>query len=151
MRGWDVNFHPCFTRRCLASISQKCTGVWTAAASAAQSRQALVSRTVSAMRKTSGAALGKTHSPTREFGGRQTFFPVVIRHKLRLSYRLSETRSGEICNACVLLVKRWKKLPVGTKKNWNHVGLDNISIIYDSICSNYVRFAHSWCFLFTSP
>lgn len=30
-------------------------------------------------------------------------------------------RSGEICNACVLLVKRWKKLPVGTKKNWNHV------------------------------
>uniref|UniRef100_A0A3P9CUK7 SIN3-HDAC complex associated factor n=1 Tax=Maylandia zebra TaxID=106582 RepID=A0A3P9CUK7_9CICH len=34
---------------------------------------------------------------------------------------LSESRSGEICNACVLLVKRWKKLPVGTKKNWNHV------------------------------
>lgn len=34
---------------------------------------------------------------------------------------MSETRSGEICNACVLLVKRWKKLPVGTKKNWNHV------------------------------
>lgn len=36
-------------------------------------------------------------------------------------FGLSETRSGEICNACVLLVKRWKKLPVGTKKNWNHV------------------------------
>lgn len=34
---------------------------------------------------------------------------------------MSETRSGDICNACVLLVKRWKKLPVGTKKNWNHV------------------------------
>lgn len=41
--------------------------------------------------------------------------------KLLLFCRLSETRSGDICNACVLLVKRWKKLPVGTKKNWNHV------------------------------
>ena len=28
---------------------------------------------------------------------------------------------GDICNACVLLVKRWKKLPNGSKKNWNHV------------------------------
>ncbi|XP_051546803.1 SIN3-HDAC complex-associated factor-like isoform X3 [Myxocyprinus asiaticus] len=36
-------------------------------------------------------------------------------------FALGETRSGEICNACVLLVKRWKKLPVGSKKNWNHV------------------------------
>uniref|UniRef100_A0A3P8S3W9 SIN3-HDAC complex associated factor n=1 Tax=Amphiprion percula TaxID=161767 RepID=A0A3P8S3W9_AMPPE len=39
----------------------------------------------------------------------------------RSCFGLSETRSGDICNACVLLVKRWKKLPVGTKKNWNHV------------------------------
>ncbi|KAI1882052.1 hypothetical protein AGOR_G00246720 [Albula goreensis] len=36
-------------------------------------------------------------------------------------FGLCETRSGDICNACVLLVKRWKKLPVGSKKNWNHV------------------------------
>ncbi|TRY98722.1 hypothetical protein DNTS_003212, partial [Danionella cerebrum] len=35
-------------------------------------------------------------------------------------FGLGETRSGEICNACVLLVKRWKKLPIGSKKNWNH-------------------------------
>ena len=35
--------------------------------------------------------------------------------------RLSEDRVGDICNACVLLVKRWKKLPHGSKKNWNHV------------------------------
>lgn len=35
--------------------------------------------------------------------------------------RLSEERVGDICNACVLLVKRWKKLPTGSKKNWNHV------------------------------
>ncbi|XP_069048980.1 SIN3-HDAC complex-associated factor isoform X1 [Lepisosteus oculatus] len=39
----------------------------------------------------------------------------------RSCFGLGEARSGEICNACVLLVKRWKKLPVGSKKNWNHV------------------------------
>ncbi|KAL0967982.1 hypothetical protein UPYG_G00260620 [Umbra pygmaea] len=38
-----------------------------------------------------------------------------------ICFGLCEARSGEICNACVLLVKRWKKLPVGSKKNWNHV------------------------------
>lgn len=36
-------------------------------------------------------------------------------------FRISEKRSGEICNACVLLVKRWKKLPPGTLRNWRHV------------------------------
>ncbi|XP_070545189.1 SIN3-HDAC complex-associated factor-like [Ptychodera flava] len=33
----------------------------------------------------------------------------------------AEKRTGEICNACVLLVKRWKKLPKGTERNWHHV------------------------------
>ncbi|KAJ8032085.1 SIN3-HDAC complex-associated factor [Holothuria leucospilota] len=33
----------------------------------------------------------------------------------------AEQRAGEICNACVLLIKRWKKLPKGTDRNWNHV------------------------------
>merc|ERR1719398_600511 len=28
---------------------------------------------------------------------------------------------GEICNACVLIVKRWRQLPLGTSKNWAHV------------------------------
>lgn len=32
-----------------------------------------------------------------------------------------ELRQGEICNACVLLVKRWKKLPVGSTRHWHHV------------------------------
>ncbi|XP_075061526.1 SIN3-HDAC complex-associated factor isoform X1 [Mixophyes fleayi] len=36
-------------------------------------------------------------------------------------FGLHESRTGDICNACVLLVKRWKKLPGGSKKNWNHV------------------------------
>ena len=36
-------------------------------------------------------------------------------------FRIREKRSGEICNACVLLVKRWKKLPPGTTRDWHHV------------------------------
>ncbi|PKU31022.1 protein fam60a [Limosa lapponica baueri] len=42
-------------------------------------------------------------------------------------FGLHEARSGDICNACVLLVKRWKKLPAGSKKNWNHSGRERIS------------------------
>ncbi|XP_011878552.1 PREDICTED: protein FAM60A [Vollenhovia emeryi] len=38
-----------------------------------------------------------------------------------LCFKLDERRSGEICNACVLLVKRFKKLPPGNDRNWRHV------------------------------
>ncbi|XP_060535749.1 SIN3-HDAC complex-associated factor [Cylas formicarius] len=36
-------------------------------------------------------------------------------------FKLASPRQGEICNACVLLVKRWKKLPAGSERNWQHV------------------------------
>jgi len=36
-------------------------------------------------------------------------------------FKLSELRSGEVCNACVLIVKRWKKLPSNSVKDWAHV------------------------------
>ncbi|XP_014218831.1 SIN3-HDAC complex-associated factor [Copidosoma floridanum] len=36
-------------------------------------------------------------------------------------FKLQERRTGEICNACVLLVKRWKKLPVSSGRDWHHV------------------------------
>lgn len=32
------------------------------------------------------------------------------------------SRTGLICNACVLLVKRWQKLPEESKRSWSHVG-----------------------------
>lgn len=38
-------------------------------------------------------------------------------------FKLAEPRQGEICNACVLLVKRWKKLPAGSDRNWKHVSI----------------------------
>jgi len=36
-------------------------------------------------------------------------------------FRLEESREGDICNACVLIVKRWRRLPKDTKKDWAHV------------------------------
>lgn len=36
-------------------------------------------------------------------------------------FKLADARNGEICNACVLIVKRWKKLPANTTKDWAHV------------------------------
>ena len=36
-------------------------------------------------------------------------------------FKLERARIGEICNACVLIVKRWKKLPANTDKDWSHV------------------------------
>ena len=36
-------------------------------------------------------------------------------------FKLQEVRHGEVCNACVLIVKRWKKLPKDSHKNWAHV------------------------------
>jgi hypothetical protein len=36
-------------------------------------------------------------------------------------FKLEEVRHGEVCNACVLIVKRWTKLPKDSNKNWAHV------------------------------
>jgi len=36
-------------------------------------------------------------------------------------FKLQELRHGEVCNACVLIVKRWKKLPQDSHKHWAHV------------------------------
>ncbi|XP_032775372.1 SIN3-HDAC complex-associated factor-like [Rattus rattus] len=36
-------------------------------------------------------------------------------------FGLHETRSGDVRNACVLLVKRWKALRAGSNENWNLV------------------------------
>uniref|UniRef100_H0XUZ6 SIN3-HDAC complex associated factor n=1 Tax=Otolemur garnettii TaxID=30611 RepID=H0XUZ6_OTOGA len=36
-------------------------------------------------------------------------------------FALRETRSGDICNACVQIMKKWRKLPEGSNRTWNHV------------------------------
>nr|XP_033783747.1 SIN3-HDAC complex-associated factor [Geotrypetes seraphini] len=67
-------------------------------------------------RSLSGCCICKTKSSSSRFTDSQKY-----QENFRLCFGLLEDRSGEICNACVLLVKRWKKLPPGSKKNWSHV------------------------------
>jgi len=42
-------------------------------------------------------------------------------------FHLKEERSGDICNACVLLVKRFRKLPSGVSghRHWGHVCINS--------------------------
>lgn len=127
--------------QCLAFTSQRSTAVTMAVASARPSPPVHALRTAVDMRRLSGSALGKNSS----FQHFLCIFPVCISVNYGIvrqgsitaaitphpgvlmlypffpSWRLSEDRVGDICNACVLLVKRWKKLPNGSKKNWNHV------------------------------
>lgn len=48
-------------------------------------------------------------------------------------FKLASPRQGEICNACVLLVKRWKKLPAGSGRNWQHVSKGNLVLDGDPL------------------
>uniref|UniRef100_A0A0C9QAF4 Fam60a_1 protein n=1 Tax=Fopius arisanus TaxID=64838 RepID=A0A0C9QAF4_9HYME len=67
-------------------------------------------------RSTTGCCICKAKSSSSRFTDskryEEDFFPCFL---------LEERRTGEICNACVLLVKRWKKLPAGSDRNWSHV------------------------------
>ncbi|XP_015116073.1 SIN3-HDAC complex-associated factor [Diachasma alloeum] len=67
-------------------------------------------------RSTTGCCICKAKSSSSRFTDskryEEDFFPCFL---------LEERRTGEICNACVLLVKRWKKLPAGSNRNWSHV------------------------------
>uniref|UniRef100_A0A3Q3WKP5 SIN3-HDAC complex associated factor, like n=1 Tax=Mola mola TaxID=94237 RepID=A0A3Q3WKP5_MOLML len=40
---------------------------------------------------------------------------------LNRCFGLREVCCGDICNAHVLLIKRWKKLSAGSMKNWSHL------------------------------
>jgi len=67
-------------------------------------------------RSLSGCCICKAKSSSSRFTDSAKY-----EDQFRLCFQLQESREGEICNACVLLVKRWKKLPKGTKRNWAHV------------------------------
>lgn len=70
-----------FPHRCLAFTSQKCIGALMAAASVGPSPPAPVSQTASAMRRTSGAALGRSHMWSHRFFF--FFFSVHLHHFLQ--------------------------------------------------------------------
>uniref|UniRef100_T1JCI9 Uncharacterized protein n=1 Tax=Strigamia maritima TaxID=126957 RepID=T1JCI9_STRMM len=67
-------------------------------------------------RSNSGCCICKAKSSSSRFTDSKKYEP-----EFELCFKISEKRSGEICNACVLLVKRWKKLPPGTTRDWQHV------------------------------
>ncbi|KAG9331814.1 hypothetical protein JZ751_016968 [Albula glossodonta] len=67
-------------------------------------------------RSNEGCCICKTKSSSSRFTDSSRY-----EENFRLCFGLAEDRVGDICNACVLLVKRWKKLPLGSKKNWSHV------------------------------
>jgi Protein Family FAM60A len=67
-------------------------------------------------RSTVGCCICKAKSSSSRFTDSKRYEEDFIE-----CFQLSEQRGGEICNACVLLVKRWKKLPAGSQRNWSHV------------------------------
>ena len=67
-------------------------------------------------RSIAGCCICKAKSSSSRFTDSKKYEPEFDR-----CFRTPEKRSGEICNACVLLVKRWKKLPPGTQRDWRHV------------------------------
>ncbi|XP_022104700.1 protein FAM60A-like [Acanthaster planci] len=69
-------------------------------------------------RSINGCCICKAKSSSSRFTDSKKY-----ENEFQLCFNLGEDqkRAGEICNACVLLIKRWKKLPKGTERNWNHV------------------------------
>ncbi|KAK9891466.1 hypothetical protein WA026_014698 [Henosepilachna vigintioctopunctata] len=67
-------------------------------------------------RSTTGCCICKAKSSSSRFTDSKKYEEDFLE-----CFKLSTPRQGEICNACVLLVKRWKKLPEGTDRNWRHV------------------------------
>lgn len=67
-------------------------------------------------RSSTGCCICKAKSSSSRFTGSSKY-----EEFFKKCFRLSEARGGDICNACVLLVKRFKKLPTGTPQHWGHV------------------------------
>uniref|UniRef100_A0A3B4FP02 Protein FAM60A-like n=1 Tax=Pundamilia nyererei TaxID=303518 RepID=A0A3B4FP02_9CICH len=73
-------------------------------------------------RSNEGCCICKTKSSSSRFtDSRLAFIHIELSVHSFFEFFFFFDRVGDICNACVLLVKRWKKLPLGSKKNWNHV------------------------------
>lgn len=67
-------------------------------------------------RSMNGCCICRAKSSSSRFTDSKKYEPEFER-----CFKTNDRRSGEICNACVLLVKRWKKLPPGTQRDWKHV------------------------------
>lgn len=70
-------------------------------------------------RSTQGCCICKAKSSSSRFTDSKKYEEDFIE-----CFQLSTPRKGEICNACVLLVKRFKRLPPGSERHWSHVSKD---------------------------
>uniref|UniRef100_A0A1B0CWU9 Uncharacterized protein n=1 Tax=Lutzomyia longipalpis TaxID=7200 RepID=A0A1B0CWU9_LUTLO len=67
-------------------------------------------------RSTQGCCICKAKSSSSRFTDSKKYETDFIE-----CFQLAAPRKGEICNACVLLVKRFKRLPPGSERHWGHV------------------------------
>lgn len=67
-------------------------------------------------RSTQGCCICKAKSSSSRFTDSKKYEIDFIE-----CFQLASPRKGEICNACVLLVKRFKRLPPGSDRHWGHV------------------------------
>ncbi|KAL3862300.1 hypothetical protein ACJMK2_008279 [Sinanodonta woodiana] len=67
-------------------------------------------------RNINGCCICGTKSSSSRFTDSKKYEPDFKR-----CFQIVEERSGDICNACVLLVKRYRKLPNDTDRHWKHV------------------------------
>jgi Protein Family FAM60A len=67
-------------------------------------------------RSTTGCCICKAKSSSSRFTDSKKYEVDFIE-----CFHLDVPRRGEICNACVLLVKRFKRLPPGSDRHWGHV------------------------------
>lgn len=67
-------------------------------------------------RSTAGCCICKAKSSSSRFTDSKKYETDFIQ-----CFQLETPRRGEICNACVLLVKRFKRLPPGSNRHWGHV------------------------------
>jgi len=67
-------------------------------------------------RSLDGCCICKAKSSSSRFTASKKYEPFF-----RSCFHVKDRRCGEICNACVLLVKRFKKLPLGSPQHWAHV------------------------------
>lgn len=67
-------------------------------------------------RSTAGCCICKAKSSSSRFTDSKKYETDFIQ-----CFQLENPRRGEICNACVLLVKRFKRLPPGSNRHWGHV------------------------------
>ncbi|KAK3584020.1 hypothetical protein CHS0354_031343, partial [Potamilus streckersoni] len=66
-------------------------------------------------RNSNGCCICGTKSSSSRFTDSKKYEP-----DFEKCFRIVEKRSGDICNACVLIVKRWRKLSMDTDRHWNH-------------------------------